>query len=69
MKNVEDKPKQTKKKNLSNVKAKDIIEDKSQKMSKLSNVKSEDIVEDKSQKVGETNHKRWVKQLNQQRMV
>ena len=54
MKNVEDKPKQTKKKNLSNVKAEDIIEDKSQKMSKLSNVKSEDIVEDKSQKVGET---------------
>lgn len=32
MKNVEDKPKQTKKKNLSNVKAEDIVEDKSQKM-------------------------------------
>ena len=54
MKNVEDKPKQTKKKNLSNVKAEDIIEDKSQKMSKISNVKSEDIVEDKSQKRSET---------------
>ena len=54
MKNVEDKPKQTKKKNLSNVKAEDVIEDKPKKMSKLSNVKAEDIVEDKSQKMGET---------------
>lgn len=49
MKNVQDKPKQTKKKDLSNVKAEDIIEDKPKKMSKLSNVKikAEDIVEDK----------------------
>ena len=54
MKNVEDKPKQTKKKNLSNVKAEDVIEEKPKKMSKLSNVKAEDIVEDKSQKMGET---------------
>ena len=54
MKNVEDKPKQTKKKNLSNVKVEDVIEDKPKKMSKLSNVKAEDIVEDKSQKMGET---------------
>ena len=53
MKNVEDKPKQTKKK-LSNVKAEDIIEDKPKKMSKLSNVKAEDIVQDKSKKRGET---------------
>ena len=50
MKNIEDKPKKvkrTKKEDLSNVKAKDIIEDKPKKRSKLTNVKAEDIVEDK----------------------